>query len=461
MDDRKQNRFWNQLLALISKGNVVPIVGEDLLFLSPPTENYLYNELALRYANYNGLDKQSLDLSSTVRSHPEFRSNPYDIYQEIGDEYESLNPAIPNVLSELAKIKHFNLFVSTTFDNLLERALNQERFDGRNLTRVIIYSPKNIPNDQEISDALKSGYPVVLQLFGSYKCPLQFALTEGDKVEYMHALQSSEYCPKRILQELQDRPLIMIGNKFPDWLTRIFLRMMRRVSLDHRDIPKQYFAGHEITDNPILNFFLRRFTTNSELVEEQDPIQFTLDLSEKWQEKYREDNSSHSTSNPSLIDTPMPRNAVFISYCASKIDGSISQDCSSAISLKKALENAGISVWLDHDQLQAGDEYQRKIERYINTCSLFIPLISVTTESRNEGFFRKEWSLAIKRLPDFTGSDRNFLLPVVLGDIDPYKAAVPDEFKRYQFYRLSSDESIEEFIEIVRDIYDKAHSFMA
>ena len=28
---RKKDRFWNQLLDLISKGNVVPIVGDELL----------------------------------------------------------------------------------------------------------------------------------------------------------------------------------------------------------------------------------------------------------------------------------------------------------------------------------------------------------------------------------------------------------------------------------------------
>jgi two-component sensor histidine kinase len=59
-----------------------------------------------------------------------------------------------------------------------------------------------------------------------------------------------------------------------------------------------------------------------------------------------------------------------------------------AMAIKEALESRGIEVWVDKDQLQGGDEFERRIQRYVNTCSLFMPLISETTESRDDGFFR-------------------------------------------------------------------------
>ncbi|MCU7810705.1 MAG: TIR domain-containing protein, partial [Candidatus Thiodiazotropha sp. (ex Notomyrtea botanica)] len=365
-------------------------------------------------------------------------------------------PDIPEPLINLAGIGHFNLFVSTTFDDLLERSINQVRFNGQARTLVIPYSPKHIPSDRSVSEALSSGRPVVFQLFGSCKNPLQFALTDGDMVEYMHALQSAEYCPKRMFDELYERPLLLLGNRFPDWLTRLFLRMTRKIPLDHRDVPKQYVADTETTEDPALKFFLRHFTTNTELVEELDPISFTRRLVEKWQEKYGDETDLSST--PETLDAtekPMPRNSVFISYCSTTINEDVSEDSQIALKIRDALEAAGINVWLDKHQLQGGDEYERKIQRYIKTCSLFMPLVSEITESRSSGFFRKEWSWALNRLPDFTGADRQFLFPIAIGDIDPYNAAVPEEFKRYQFTRLPSSGPDEDFISNVRALYEK------
>ena len=51
------------------------------------------------------------------------------------------------------------------------------------------------------------------------------------------------------------------------------------------------------------------------------------------------------------------------------------------------------------------------------------------TEAKPEGYFRKEWHWALNRLPDFTGSDRPFLVPIMLDDLRIEKAQVPDSFK--------------------------------
>ena len=445
---RRQDRFWNQLLMLIAKGNVVPVVGEDLLYTTDESNN-IYSELAVQYADYHKLqllDNQENDLSSIVRCHPEFRDNPYDIYQDIGELFKEWNPEIPIPLIQLARIKHFNLFVSTSFDDLLEKAINKERFNGKKLTKVLTYSPKGIPSDRQVTEALTSGNPVIFQLFGNYKNPLQFALTEGDKVEYMHALQSSEYSPKRMLAELHERPLLLLGNKFPDWLSRSFLRMTRKTSLDHRDVPKQYFADTIAPGNTYLKSFLHSFTANTEFEEEREPIQFVEDLFTKWQNENT--NTTNELLKPVKIDKQnkaMPKNAVFISYC--------SENKKEAMALSTGLKAANIEVWMDIEQLRVGDKYERKIERYIKTCSVFIPIISTTSDFRTEGFFRKEWNWALNRLPNFTGADRQFILPVALGNIDPYSAKVPAEFKKCHFYLHSVNSSFSDFIETVESIY--------
>jgi hypothetical protein len=458
LEGRKQEKFWHSLIGIISKGGVVPIVGEDLLRLSSGQgEDTLYETLALRYsASYDmALDPaQKRNLSAVIRHHPDFQTNPHDVYCELKEEYDALNPAIPEPLRALARVRHFNLFVSTTFDDLLERALNEERFGGRKLTEVITYSPKNVPDDKQISAQLALGRPVVFQVFGNCMTPLQYALTEGDKVEYMHALQTAEYRPNRIFDELYTRPLLLLGNRFPDWLTRMFLRMIRKTPLDHTDVPKQYVADAKGAEDVFMRLFLLDFTKNTELVESLDPVELIRELSARWHERFGNQEVAPVAATPAGAK-PMPKNAVFISYCATDASGQPARDGQVALAIREALEARGIDVWLDKDQLQGGDEFERKIKRYIDTCSLFMPLISQTTQSRDDGFFRKEWNWALSKLLDFTGSDRQFIFPVVIDDVNPYRAKVPEEFKRFQFTPVFGTAPDAQFLNRIQWLYEK------
>jgi hypothetical protein len=74
MSPVNRERFWNQLLDLISKGNVVPVVGEELLRLPGEPEGVtFYRDLAKRYAAYCGFeveDEQNMEnLSAAVCRH--------------------------------------------------------------------------------------------------------------------------------------------------------------------------------------------------------------------------------------------------------------------------------------------------------------------------------------------------------------------------------------------------------
>jgi hypothetical protein len=40
------------------------------------------------------------------------------------------------------------------------------------------------------------------------------------------------------------------------------------------------------------------------------------------------------------------------------------------------------------------------IRRQIKSCKLFLPIISVNTQAREEVYFRREWNLAVSRTLD-------------------------------------------------------------
>ncbi|HVS77740.1 MAG TPA: toll/interleukin-1 receptor domain-containing protein, partial [Steroidobacteraceae bacterium] len=82
-----------------------------------------------------------------------------------------------------------------------------------------------------------------------------------------------------------------------------------------------------------------------------------------------------------------PRPTVFLSYA--------SEDRRAAQLLRDALPGFGLEVWYDESDLVGGDAWDQKIRRQIRECDYFMPVISAHTEARHEGYFRREWRLAV------------------------------------------------------------------
>jgi len=136
-----------------------------------------------------------------------------------------------------------------------------------------------------------------------------------------------------------------------------------------------------------------------------------------------------------------PTGAVFLSHA--------SQDADAARRICDALRAAGIEVWFDQSELRGGDVWDRRIREQIHECRLFMPIISANTESRVEGYFRREWKLAVDRTHDL--SERvAFLVPVVIDSTLELKADVPDAFRHVQWTRLPGGETAPAFVERVR-----------
>jgi adenylate cyclase len=132
--------------------------------------------------------------------------------------------------------------------------------------------------------------------------------------------------------------------------------------------------------------------------------------------------------------------AVFLSYA--------SQDAGAAARICEALRAVGVEVWFDQSELRGGDAWDRQIRRQIHDCRLFVAVVSEQTESRDEGYFRREWKLAVERTGDLA-ADVPFLLPVVIDATSQATARVPDEFLRVQWTRLPTGETTPAFVERV------------
>lgn len=126
-------------------------------------------------------------------------------------------------------------------------------------------------------------------------------------------------------------------------------------------------------------------------------------------------------------DNAPARSAVFVSYAR--------EDSVAAQAIAEALRKQGIEVWFDQKELVGGDAWDTKIRRQIRECALFLAVISKNTNARLEGYFRREWKLAIDRTHDMA-DEKAFLLPVAIDEQVPGMTRVPEKFYEVQWIAL-------------------------
>jgi len=132
--------------------------------------------------------------------------------------------------------------------------------------------------------------------------------------------------------------------------------------------------------------------------------------------------------------------AVFLSYA--------SQDVAAAQRICDALRGSGIEVWFDQSELRGGDAWDRQIRKQIHECALFIPVISRNSQARLEGYFRREWKLAVDRTHDMA-EGKPFLVPVVIDETTEREAEVPEPFLRAQWTSLPAGETPPPFLDLI------------
>ena len=141
---------------------------------------------------------------------------------------------------------------------------------------------------------------------------------------------------------------------------------------------------------------------------------------------------------------PAPQNtagAVFLSYAH--------EDAEAARRIADALRAFGVEVWFDMSELRGGDAWDVKIRRQIRECALFVPIISANTQARGEGYFRREWKLAVDRTHDMS-ENRAYLVPVITDETLEAAADVPEQFMKAQFTRLIGGVPTAQFVENVK-----------
>jgi TIR domain/SIR2-like domain len=439
---------WEDLLNFIEERRVIPIVGPELLKVETEAgPRLLHNWLADKLAAKLNVDTTRLPepytLNDVVCWFLSAGGRREETYTRMRSILREANFAPPAALSKLAQITDFDLFVTTTFDPLLEQAINAVRFQGAQSTEVIAYAPNRVADLPSEREHLQR--PVVYHLLGRCSASPTYVISDEDTLEFVCALQSEHLTPEKLFHELEHNHLLIIGSNFSNWLVRLFLRMAKRHRLsDPRDVGEVLADDHSDSDDRLMAF-LQQVSVRTRVYSGAEP--FVNELHRRWTARRKPGELVSLGAAPQRFLPPereMPDKAVFISYAR--------EDLAAVQKLKAGLDAAGIRTWFDLERLEGGDDYDRKIQRNIARCSYFIPVISATTERRLEAYFRREWSYAIDRARNMA-EEAIFILPVCIDDTNQATARVPDKFRAVHFSALPGGEMAPGFAQRLHELF--------
>jgi hypothetical protein len=345
---------------------------------------------------------------------------------------------VPEPLLKLADLP-FRIFMSTTFDPLLERALRQVRPDEALQVRSFSVRDWKKTNDlPEDFDPRRETF--VYHLLGRLSRKAQdYAVTEEDLLEFFHSL--SRRPPEALFGELEGKHLLIIGSSFSEWLARFFIRLPTQEERlwDVQSKRTDFLADPRLQGDATLAPFLESFCGHTTSFRGGDAVAFVDELHRRWIDRGRR--------SPLPAPSPSAAGKIFLSYAH--------EDAEAVEKIRARLQAENLSVWIDTEQLRGGTSFPEAIKRAIDQCFVFIPVLSQSARTWDDRYFRQEWDWAVQRVPRLP-ANRELIVPVAIDDIGYKDETIPKGIGGLTWIRLPGGEPDAPFVERVREVFRNA-----
>lgn len=418
----ENEKTWQLLIDAINQNKVVPIIGDEFYYAEVegkkiPYMEFLLNRLLEKFPLPKRLQESfdekdispdfnmiadSIHISNIITSQMYgMAENATNINYEI-EEIVKQQPVICDErIIRLLKQINFPLILTTSFLPALEKRLNCNEIKAYDKSPRIDVSSSN------------DSSCVLYYLFGKCsKMNKSYMVTEDDLLDYMHYWHNFETRPKELSKILSNKFLLVLGCDYPNWLFRFFWHSIKNFNLNivANEGLKGVVAGNVFDSDNELSRFLSRINTHTygDCGKVLDTILNLLPETNKTQVE----NTSRSVQESVNHD-------IFISYAHENAD--VAQN------IANVFEKYGAKVWFDSSALVGSDLYDDIIQRKIEECERFVPIMSEFTESAKRGYFRKEWTLAIEELKFRLGSP--YISPIIIDNADINSPRFPKEFR--------------------------------
>lgn len=406
--------FWDDLLDLIEDGKVIPVLGESLLTFGSH-DTLLHPWLARRLEERLGLPASPPHALPTLNEvacrHLLAGGARNLIYTRLNRllKEETLEPG--RALRALASVEAFNLYLTTGFDALLVRALDETRHAGQAVTKVFAYSPeaeqKDLPTRRH-----NLLHPAVFHVLGRVSATPDFVVWEEDALEFICRLHEHMPVMPHLARDLKESGLLILGLNFSDWLVRFFLRVAKQDPLSKIQTHTALAEGPPGGLPESMVMFFGGVSRNIHVLP-CDPRIFAIELADRWRARHPVARRPQIEASPGTPSRLVPDGAIFLSYAR--------EDEAAVRLLKARLEAAGCLVWFDQDpdRIRCGENYERSMEAAIKgECTAFVSVISRMTElGREERACFKERNWAEERSRSFPGME-GFYFGVGIDEVD-------------------------------------------
>lgn len=397
---------WDDLLDFIEQGKVIPIIGEGAVTFGAD-DRPLYPWLAERLAERLEIPAERLGdsptISRVVQEHLKRNGERNLIYSRLHRILKDPMLTPGSTLRHIAQIDAFKLVLSTSFDPLLERALNEVRHGGEARTQSAAFFPGASQKDLP-SRAADLASSFVYYLLGRVSVAAgEFVAWEEDLLDFFFELPRhlGTDVMRNLSADLRSQAVLAVGLNFSDWIARLLLRIARQDSLSRVSLNSWLAEGPMGVSQSMVMFF-GGVSKNIQVVE-CSPQAFMAELLRRYRERRPEAAPSAATKAGATTGL------VFISYAR--------EDEAAARQIKSALEAAGCTVYFDRERLGTGMNFHYQLEDQVSKhCAVFVSLVSPYTEAAvGENYFRRERFWASQRAQSFSDVEREeFYLPFLV-----------------------------------------------
>lgn len=390
------DNFWDVLVEKIIDGDVIPVIGSDVVL----EESSVYQRFVDFLAQNEGVMSNPKSFSQLLfdENYKSDRDNIYSTISRLWNLNEKLfQPS--TLLQRILSIEYFPFVITTTSDTIVESTMRDVWGRRHRSVKSLIFNnnPKEINLLGDIESATDIEHPTVYYMFGkaNNNRPGSFVVTDEDMLAFCKSWLTDGVRPKKISQVLGGKFLLFFGCNYPDWLIRFIWYSMRE-SLD-----KSGMLVNETIDDNIIEF-----TNRIHVNIERNPVLVLDEIEERIRNRKQQDQFRR-------FDRPMKNTDVFISYSRS--------DEHSARRLYEALIDKGLNVWYDRKNLAAGDDWLYEIRDAITSTKFFIPLLSnsMANDIKDSRVYRKEWNMARDHVSGMS-EKRRFILPICMDNVDLY-----------------------------------------
>lgn len=365
---------------------------------------------------------------------------------------DMFNPAVVSLLES----KAFRVVLTTSPSPIVEQIMRGVWGDS---LKVLSLSSREM-SDINLSDKVDGDKslmpPTLYYIFGRPDAANNdFALNDNEKIEKMKVWLGSG-APENILKYVRSKKLFAYGCKFDDW----FFRFLWHAFRPNGDISKGDVALSFDIENSEEDRRLRDYLQRYKVHIVDDPEQYISRLADKISSSMTEF-TGHFNIDPNDL-----HRHVFISYTH--------RDYVNAMRIYNRLVEEKIPVWLDHYSLGGGDKFDKEINKGIESCGVFLPILSSSVRADSEkilaslkdpalppaaeadAYYRKvEWAKACEANLDWA------ILPVSTFGYDCtqeyHYRVVPEEMKKVTVFDWTK-QPVSELVERIKEALKRRQS---